>query len=375
MTNSNLFLTRRHFLQLSALAGLSTFRPGWISAQSDSLPLIVDAHLDLGWNITNFGQDYSQSAAASPGVMVGLPELLAGQVALIVGSIFVIPASHATSSAQIARYTTPAEAATWGIQMLTDILVLCARAPQFRIIYQQVDLDAVLATWAPDQPAASRQIGILIGMEGADPIETPDYLQVWYDMGLRNVGLSWGKTQYAGSNSDPGGLTDSGITLLSEMSRLNMMFDTAHLSESAFWQAMDLWEKPVIYSHGTVRRYLPTERALTDDQISAITERSGVIGIGVYDGFYQQNLQSAQPSIIDLANAIDYICQYTGTSAHAAVGSDSDGGFTAQEAVINTIDDLQQLPALLTQKGYTSADIEAILNGNWLRVFRGVLPP
>jgi len=43
--------------------------------------------------------------------------------------------------------------------------------------------------------------------------------------------------------------------------------------------------------------------------------------------------------------------------------------------VINTIDDLQQLPALLTQKGYTSADIEAILNGNWLRVFRGVLPP
>lgn len=376
-------LTRRAFLKLTALAGAAALLldlPSVARAQSWPESLFVDGHLDLGWNIANFGYDYTRSAYAlreqgGYGTMIGLPELLAGQVALVVGVIFVIPARHASSSTQIARYSTLAEAYSWGGTMLALLEELTTRSEQFTLVRTQAELDTVLASWAADQPPEQRQVGIIIGMEGADPITQPDELPDWYARGLRHVGLAWGRTQYAGSSSEPGDLTESGAALLVRMKELGMVLDVAHLSESAFWQCADLWDDPFVYSHGNSRYYLPSERGLSDAQINTIAEHEGLIGIGCYNGFYEQHTAvSGWVTVEDVANALDYVCQLTGDSDHVAIGSDSDGGFGADDSPLDTVADLQQIPALLAARGYQPEDITRITSGNWLRIFRRVLP-
>ena len=383
-------VSRRGFLQQALLAGSAALLPGIAPrgqhAQPGVLPLIVDGHIDLGWNIVNFVRDYTRSAydirADTAGTaaqqvqgqaMVGLPQLLSGQVALLIGTIFVIPAHLASSDSYVTRYTTPSEANYWGWTMLDTIEALAARSENMVLVQSGVDLDAVLTSWAPDQPVERRQVGIILAMEGADPITTPAELQTWYARGLRSIGLAWGRTQYAGSSSEAGELTLPGVQLLNEMKRLGVLLDVAHLSEDAFWQANNLWEGPLVYSHGNSRYYLPTERGVSDDQIRVIAERDGLIGIGVYNGFYAQNvITPGQVTVEDVANAIDYVCQLTGDSLHAAIGSDADGSFGAESAPlgIDTVADLQKIPAALIQRGYQPADIEQIMNGNWLRVLR-----
>lgn len=384
-------LSRRKFLKLTGIPLSSAFFPVrdlLFRAQSTS-PLIVDGHLDLGWNITSFGRDYTQSAyaiRADPAqaavqlvegqAMIGLPELLAGRVALIVSTIYVMPGRDVNSSLQLAHYSTPEEAERWGMIMLADIKRLAAASRQFRLVCTQADLSAVWASWA-DPSAENHQVGILIVMEGADPITQPDHLQAWYELGLRGVGLAWGRTTYAGSSSEPGELTDQGVRLLNEMSRLGMILDVAHLAETAFWQAIDLWNAPLVYSHGNSRYFLPSERGVSDDQIRAIAERSGLVGIGVYGGFYVQHLTRAeQVTLADMVNAIDYVCQLLGDCDHVAIGSDSDGGFGAESAVsgIDTVADLQKIPQELALRGYLPAQIDAITHDNWLRIFKDALP-
>jgi membrane dipeptidase len=380
-------LNRRAFLKRAVLAGAAALLPDGLSAsiaQSGPESIMVDGHLDLGWNIANYGRDYTRSAYAiredgnsgyAGRAMIGLPELLAGRVALLIGTIYVIPTYHASSSAQIARYSTPDEARYWGWTMLEAIEALAASSEVFTLVSSGSDLDRVLASWAPEQPAEERQIGIILSMEGADPVTHPDELLSWYERGLRGIGLSWGRTQYAGSSSEAGDLTELGVALLNEMKRLGIVLDVAHLSESAFWQAVNVWDDPLVYSHGNSQYYLPTERGLSDAQINVIAEREGLIGIGCYNGFYQQHVTvPGQVTMDDVVNAIDYVCQLTGDCDHAAIGSDADGGFGADDSPLDTVADLQTIPVLLAARGYLPEHIDQITHGNWLRIFRRTLP-
>ncbi len=379
-------LTRRRFLHLTALTSAAAALPEVARsarAQTDAAPIIVDGHLDLGANIVNLKRDYTQSAYALRGqskvggqAMIGLPELLAGRVALCVGVIFVYPASRVPPymGAYIpARYETPDEAAAWGWIELEAIEALTVSSDNFRIVKNTEDLDTVLATWEPHQPEDLRQIGIILGMEGADPIRDPAALQEWYDRGLRNVGLAWSGTRYTGGSYEGGGLTDLGVELLAEMRRLGMLLDVAHLSEVAFWQALDHWDGPVVYSHGIARHYLPTERALSDDQVCALAARGGLVGIAAYNGFFEQNRRGVVPTLDDLVDAIEYVCNLTGSCDHVGIGSDADGGFGAEMAPVDTVADLQQIPALLADRGYSTVEINAIMHRNWLRIWRGAL--
>lgn len=378
--------SRRTFLNLVVAAGGYTLLPeaATLAAQTGEAPFFVDGHMDLGWNIVNYGRDYTRSAydlRREPSVsyagqaMIGLPELLAGRVALLVGTIYVIPAQHVTSVAQRAYYSTPEEASTWGWVMLSAIEALAESSAQITMVRTQTDLDAVLASWAPGQPAEAHTVGIILGMEGADPITSPDDLPLWYTRGLRSIGLSWGRTRYAGSNSDAGDLTDAGRDLLAAMRDLNMVFDVAHLSEAAFWSALTVWEGPIMCSHGNSRVYLPTERGLSASQLQALAARGGVLGIGLYDGFWQRRRrQPATVTLLDVADAIDTVCQLTGSCAHVAIGSDVDGGFGAEMSPVDTVADIPQIAVVLSARGYSAEDVDAIAHGNWLRIWRAALP-
>ena len=69
---------------------------------------------------------------------------------------------------------------------------------------------------------------------------------------------------------------------------------------------------------------------------------------------------------------IDHICKIAGNALHAGIGSDLDGGYGKEQCPydIETIADLQKIPSLLSNRGYTAEDIENIMHGNWLRFLR-----
>lgn len=389
MTSDFESLSRRQFLRLAALAAAGTAlsrRVTTVHAESDLLPLI-DAHLDLGWNITGYGRDYTRSAyltrAAESGrtveriagrAMLGLPELLSAQLAVLFGVIFVMPRRAVSAALQVANYATADEAHAWALRMLADIEAFAARSGRGVLIRSTDDLDNALTTWHPSVPPEARRIAILLSMEGADPIRTPAEFGFWYERGLRCVALAWMRTQYAGGNAEPSGLSAQGEALLREMGAYRVLLDTAHLAEQAFWDCLRHWQGALIYSHGIPRHFLESQRALSNDQIGALAERGGVIGIGLYSGFYQRR-RGTTFTLDDVADSIDYVCQRLGTCAHVALGSDLDGGFGAFHAPqgVDTIADLPKVIAALRQRGYTQADLVAIAHGNWLRVLRSAL--
>ncbi len=386
-------LSRRRFLKMAgATLAASAFPavPGLPRADLDAAPpLIVDAHLDLGWNIANYGRDYTRSAletrkreagsavgqVAGP-CMLGLPEWLQGRIALLVGSIFVMPRRDVVSDVLVANYQTPQEAHRWGWQMLESIEKLIASSKQFAPVRNVAELDAVLDSWA--SPAPENRVGIMLSMEGADPIETPEQLDDWYERGLRLISLTWIRsTRYAGGNDGSGGLTDPGKRLLRGMKKAGIIFDTAHLGEQSYWDALKIWDGPFVYTHGMARYFLPTQRALSDEQIKALAAHQGVMGIGLYAGFYQLHRSGRAITAADVANVIDYVCQLIGNCDYVAIGSDFDGGFKGDEMLVgfDTIADLQRIPSALRDKGYRPDQIDAITHGNWIRNFRQSLPP
>jgi membrane dipeptidase len=388
MSDQHSGTTRREWLRYVAAAGaVFALQPLQALAQSPAPQphWFVDGHLDFGWNIVSYARDYSRSAyairreeagsrtAALTGqATVGLPELQQAPVGLLFGTIYVMPRRYRASAVQRATYQNTEEAHAWGQQMLYAMRQLSDREPTYRIMRTPDDLSALVDRWTGSTTdKQQRNIGIVLAMEGADPIRTPDEIHTWHADGLRCVGLSWARTRYAGSDSEPAGLSDAGVALLENMRQLDMILDTAHLAEAAFWQAMQSWDGRTIYSHGNSRHYLPGERGLSDDQIDAICERDGVIGIGLYNGFFQRNLAvSGRPTITDVINSLDAICQRQGTARHVGLGTDLDGGFGAEliPTGLDTIADINQVPALLQGKGYDDAAIRAITHGNWLRM-------
>jgi membrane dipeptidase len=357
-------------------------------AMTDSTPhFIVDGHEDIAFNMICGGRDYRRSAhetrareAASPHpherlglAMLGLPEWIAGRVAVIFATIFAEPARSKFSSRVCAKYVTPDEAYTIGQRHLQAYRTLTAEGP-FRLIRRVKDLEEVIATWDGDR---EREIGLVLLMENADPIREPEELDEWYEAGLRIIGPAWMSSRYCGGTSEPGPLTDDGRQLLAAMATTGMILDTSHMAEASFFEALERYPGPVIASHSNPRRFVDGDRHLTDEMIRALVARGGVIGHLPFNAFLVPGWRSAgspkgAADLGTIVRSIDHICTLAGSAQHVAIGSDLDGGFGAEATPtgLDTVSDLQRILAALADRGYRDGDVAAIAHGNWLRMLR-----
>jgi membrane dipeptidase len=215
-------------------------------------------------------------------------------------------------------------------------------------------------------------------MEGADPILDPDQLEEWVDAGLRLLGPThYGPGRYAGGTGTELGLTDMGRQLLPEMQRLGVVLDLTHCSDQAFWEALEHYEGLVLASHNNCRALVPHQRQFSDEQIKAIFEHDGVIGVALddwmlYPGWVVGQTSSAQVPLSSVVDHIDHICQLAGNCRHVGIGTDLDGGYGREQSPgdLDTIVDLQRIPGMLSARGYSDADVATIMHGNWIRLFR-----
>lgn len=350
---------------------------------------IVDAHLDLAMNAMEWNRDLRDPVAAirkrEQGMtdkpdrgkgIVSLPALRSGNIGLVVAT-------------QIARYVTPgnplpgwhspeqAWAQTQGQLAWYKAMEEIGELTQIRDI---TGLERHLEHWNDGQSNDRKAIGYILSLEGADSLISLEHLEMAYAYGLRAVGPAhYGPGRYANGTDATGRMNESGIALLKEMERLHFILDATHLCDDAFWQAMEIFNGATWASHNNCRSLVDHNRQFSDEQIRTLIEKEAVIGVALdawmmVPHFIRQQSTPEQLNcnLESLVNHIDHICQLAGNTLHAAIGSDLDGAFGKEQCPydLDTIADLQKIPALLQARGYTKDDINNIMHGNWLRFLR-----
>jgi membrane dipeptidase len=162
------------------------------------------------------------------------------------------------------------------------------------------------------------------------------------------------------------------------MERAGMILDVTHLADDAMDQALDQFGGTVIASHHNCRALVDRQRQLRDTDIRKIVSRGGVIGAScdawMLDPDCGQGPGKVRrvATLESVADHIDHVCQLAGSTKHSAIGSDLDGGFGTEQspADLDTIADLQKVPAILKARGYSDEEITGIMHGNWLGLMR-----
>jgi membrane dipeptidase len=357
---------------------------------------LIDGHLDLAWNALAWGRDQDLPLAEvnrrEAGMMdhpargratTTLPEMRRGGIAVCQATLLVRakpdlrrPEGHSRLSLDY-----PSQPIAYAVaQGQLAYYRLLEQQGQLRILRTASDLDDHWRRW--DDDPGQRPIGIILAMEGADPIVEPGQAQAWWDDGLRSVNLAhYGPSRYAVGTGDDGPLTTAGVALLKEFERLGMILDATHLSDTSFFEALDRFGGPVLASHNNCRALVPDRRQFSDDQIRLLIARHAVIGAALdawmlAPGWIIGQTAREVVGLEAVADHIDHVCQLAGNCRHAAIGSDLDGGFGTEQVPvgIDSIADLQGLGGVLADRGYADADIDAIFYGNWTRFFREHLP-
>jgi membrane dipeptidase len=357
---------------------------------------LIDAHLDLAWSAMYFNRDLLQTVPAIRQAEAGMtdelsrgrntvsfPELRSANVPVCVATLLARSGPDKLKQRSTRRadldYAEQRLAYAHARGQLAYYRLLETEG-QVRILETRGDLNAHWDAWQKN--ATGTPIGIILSMEGADPIMRPEQVEEWWGQGLRAVGpVHYGRSQYACGTSCDGPLTDAGVRLLKEFQRVGVVLDVTHLSLESFFQALKVYDGPVIASHHNCATLVPGDRQLTDEQIKMLIQRDAIIGTAfdawmLYPGWKRGETNPQVVKIADAADHIDHICQLAGTSRHCAIGTDLDGGFGTEQTPgdMDTIKDVHRLEEILAARGYKAADIDAIFFGNWLNFFRKRLP-
>lgn len=220
----------------------------------------------------------------------------------------------------------------------------------------------------------SGKIAAVLCVEGGHAIENDiDKLKSLYQAGMRYLTITWNNsTDWAvsaqDSRSETVGLSTFGERVIRTLDTLGVIIDVSHTGVKTIEDILEITENPIIASHSGVRAIRDHYRNLYDDQIVAIAETGGVIGVVFYPPFLSY---SGSADIDDVADHIDYIVNLVGID-YVGIGSDFDGIGTN---TVKGLDDVTKFPDLtleLLRRGYSRADIDKILGENFLRVFEQV---
>ena len=218
------------------------------------------------------------------------------------------------------------------------------------------------------------RIGFLTLIEGADPIESVSNLDNFYERGVRIIGPAWNnKNQYASGNDSEDGLSEEGVQLIKRMNELGITLDLSHLNEKCFWESVELTNLIPIATHSNARALTDHPRNLRDEQLKAISERGGVIGIVLYNYFLK--IGDKKPTLEEVFAHADYMINLCGED-HVGIGSDMDGARIEDfPQGLKTVADLPKIAEFFCDKGYSEERVTKIMSGNFLRVLKSNLNP
>jgi membrane dipeptidase len=339
------------------------------SAPSTIATRIVDAHNDLLMEL-NF-----RRAEPNPFATYWLDHLVSGGVALQVCPLFVAELE-----------LLPERALRQGLeQVMACKRAVRENADRVALIQSRVNLAAL---------ESSDKLGLMLSMEGAEPLGyDPEIVDIFWDLGVRMFSLTHNRRNaFADGAAEPahGGLSNLGKQLVDRLVAHRAILDLVHTSQRTFYDILErAGDAPLVVSHAACRSLVDTPRNLSDDQLRALAQRGGVLGLMLLPLVIDPDRPTVARAIDHLDHAVevmgiehvglgaDFIRQvYRAMIVHTQPDSLLPPGMQ-MDAAIDTIAGPEDYPAFvaaLRDRGYTGERLEAVLGGNFLRVFRAALP-
>jgi len=260
------------------------------------------------------------------------------------------------------------------------------------ILWQQLDILKTLAAQSDGRArlclntadiAACRADGVLAlvaHIEGADGFDGEgEALDAFYQAGVRSIGPFWNLPNRFGegvcgsfpNSPDSGpGLTEQGEQLIAAANRHRMLIDMSHMNEKAFWDTARLSTAPLVATHSNAHALCAQPRNLTDDQLRAIRDSGGVVGVNFGNAFLRSDgKRDSDTALIEIVKHVEHLIAIMGRD-HVALGSDFDG-ISVPEA-LKDVSGLPHLYALLRSFDYDQTALEQLAWGNWQRVLQQI---
>lgn len=219
-------------------------------------------------------------------------------------------------------------------------------------------------------------LAAVMHIEGAEAID-PEFetLDVLHQAGLRSLGPVWSRPNAFGhgvpfrcpSSPDTGpGLTDLGKELIRACNRLKILIDLSHLNERGFWDVAELSDAPLVATHSNAHALSPHSRNLTDEQLAAIRETDGMVGVNFAVSFLRADGRQDSDTPIEIViDHVEHMLKHAGED-NVGFGSDFDGALIPKG--LGNAAGLPVLVEAMRARGYKKPLIEKLCFRNWLRV-------
>jgi membrane dipeptidase len=276
-------------------------------------------------------------------------------------------------------------------------LALRVAIDQVALLHEEVAHDPRFAvcrdTAEIEKAQADGRIGFLLTMEGVEPLGSDIHLlRAFHELGVRCIGLTHVRRNLAGdggliapSGSSVQGLSPFGSAVVDACQDLRILIDLAHLNPAGVEDVLDRTHGPLVISHTNPRRFYDAERNSSDEQMQAVAERGGVIGISSV----LLSPSTVGATAAAFADQVAYVAELVGID-HVGLGFDffdfiyramppeQKAAFEHDLATVHLPPDLLHhgdaptVTRLLAERGFADADIAKVLRENWLRVLRSV---
>ena len=214
--------------------------------------------------------------------------------------------------------------------------------------------------------------GAFLAIQGGNALPNPDAVALFADGRILRITLVHLTSSWIGGTSSPlgrgseVGLTEAGRELVCRLDAQRILVDLAHVSRRGFWDAVESHDPslPVAVTHTGVCGVHPHWRNLDDDQLRAVANTGGTVGIIYHTEFLGASLHrvSAEAIVQHLAHVVDTV-----GDDHASLGSDWDGAIVTPRDMPTCLE-LPRLVQLMLDRGWKEDRIRKILGGNFLRV-------
>lgn len=312
---------------------------------------------------------YRNRGHASPLRTFVLPRLRSGGVSIVTYAICGDTIDHANGT----------DRPMWAAMENIDQFYLEADQPGsgLQVILAREDV--------PERPDGA--VHFLLHFEGGKPLEgSVSALRNFYRLGLRSMQVVHNVRNELGDGvterGSGGGLTRVGEAVVREAHRLGMVVDVSHASEATFYHVLRVSERPVVASHSNCAAVFPHVRSLTDDQLRALRDNGGLVGINLIAAMVHRD----RPTLDQVVDHVDHLAELLGPD-RVYVGADFtkyDGPrspretrFASPEGVfVQGLEEADQYPNLteaLLRRGYGEDDVAGIMGGNFARFLRQTL--
>jgi membrane dipeptidase len=275
-----------------------------------------------------------------------------------------------------------------------------------RLVQQFPDvIDVALSAEDIESAKKAQKWCLICGFQSSDPIEGDiGPLTVFHRLGLRIFGLNYNERDFIGdgcTERTDSGLSRFGMDVVEELNRLGITIDLSHSGDRTRMDTLELTKDPVVFSHANARSVCDSPRNVTDEQLKALAEKDGVIGLCVFGPLVKTTVGKERPTMEDFVKQVDYVCNLIGID-HVGLSTDLGFGYFSppykyyrelgelvarahsavyrgtkeEEAyILEKITDWPQLTVGLVSGGYSDQEVQKILGGNFMRVFKKVWRP